>query len=61
MEVLEQLEIKEEMVMTLDCCTSDDDFLTEEEFRNCIEEAERNGEISHEKAERFLMVYRGRS
>jgi hypothetical protein len=58
MEVLEKIDIKDEMLMELDCCTSDDGLLTEEEFRKCIEEAERNGEISHAKAERFLMVYK---
>jgi hypothetical protein len=60
MEVLEKPEIENVVLEELECCNSEEDLLTEEEFKRCIEEAERNGEISHIKAERFLMAFRGR-
>jgi hypothetical protein len=62
MEVLEKVSGKIEFdysfLEDVECLSLGEENLTEEEFRRCIEEAERNGEISAAKAERFLMVYR---
>jgi hypothetical protein len=63
MEVLEKkvsgkIEFDYSFLDDVECFAVQEECITEEEFRKCIEEAERNGEISAAKAERFLMVFK---